>query len=290
MLLVTGATGHLGSKVVEAVLAKEKPRRVAVSVRNATKADHLRARGVDVRQGDFENAESLPMAFSGVERLLIISTDGDNETRIRQHRNAVAAAIAAGVRFVAYTSIAKADRTALGLGVVHRTTEAAIRESGIPYCFLRNNWYVENEIPFIRAALGGAPILTSAGAGRVGWAARDDYAEAAAAVLTGNGHEQAIYELSGAPISYDEFGKQLSAATGKEIIIEHLDDAEYERRLLGAGLPKHLAEFLTGLQCAIRRGALEVESDDLSNLLGRPATQLRDVLAHIALSVAAQSA
>ena len=132
-ILVTGATGQLGSLVVEALLKNDSAKDLAVSVRNPEKAEALRAQGVDVRQGDFDQPETLEKAFAGVDRLLLISTDGDNETRIRQHQTAVDAAKKAGVGFIAYTSVVNADQNTLSLAEVHRATEKAIRESGISY-------------------------------------------------------------------------------------------------------------------------------------------------------------
>jgi len=173
-LLVTGATGQFGSTVIDSLLKRGLAAQLAVSVRNPAKASSYKERGIDIRQGDFDDSASLTRAFSGVDRLLIISTDGDNETRIRQHKTAVHAAQAAGVRFIAYTSISNASNNPLSLAEVHRATEDAIRATRIPYAFLRNNWYLENELGFVQAALAGAPITTSAGKGRVGWALRAD--------------------------------------------------------------------------------------------------------------------
>lgn len=277
-ILVTGATGQLGSLVVDTLLKSVPPERLAVSVRNPEKAEHLRRQGVDVRQGDFDRPETLGAAFAGVDRMLLISTDGDNETRIRQHRTAVEAAKAAGVRFLAYTSLANADRSTLSLADVHRATEEAIRQSGIPYCFLRNNWYLENEIGTIQAVLGGAPWVTAAGSGRVGWALRRDYAEAAATVLRSEGHENAVYELSNKPATYDELAAQLAEVLGREVPVQHVDDATYAETMKGAGLPEPVVSMLVGIQQAIREGALDVESDHFEKLLGRPATPLKEAL------------
>ncbi|MGG4482944.1 NmrA family NAD(P)-binding protein, partial [Paenibacillus illinoisensis] len=121
-ILVTGATGHLGSLVVEALLKTVSAGDLAVSVRNPEKAEALRAQGVDVRHGDFDQPDTLVKAFAGVDRLLLISTDGDNETRIRQHHAAVHAAKSAGVGFIAYTSVVNAENNTLSLAEVHRAT------------------------------------------------------------------------------------------------------------------------------------------------------------------------
>lgn len=164
-ILVTGASGHLGAAVVEALLGSVATDQLAVSVRNVEKADHLRARGVEVRRGDLDDEDSLARTFRGVQRLLLISTNGDNATRLRQHRAAVAEAARAGVEFIAYTSLTRADASPMALGQVHRETEAAIRATQIPYCFLRNNWYLENEAGTIQGAAAGAPVVTAAADG-----------------------------------------------------------------------------------------------------------------------------
>ena len=277
-ILVTGATGQLGSLVMETLLAAVPGEQLAVSVRDPKKAEHLRARGVDVRQGDFDHPETLDRAFAGAERMLLISTTDDTQTRIRQHANAVAAAKRAGIRFIAYTSLARADRSTLSLAEVHRATEAAIRETGIPYSFLRNNWYLENELNTIQSVVNGAPWVTNTGSGRVGWAPRRDYAQAAAAVLLGSGHENTVYELSGRPRTHDELAAELASVLGREIPVQHVDDAAYAAILRQAGLPDPAVDMIVSMQQAIRAGALDVESDDLAKLLGRQPTPLRDAL------------
>lgn len=280
-MLVTGATGKLGTKVVENLLKTVPASQLVVSVRNPEKAEGLRARGVEVRQGDFDLPETLDSAFAGIDRLLIISADGDNETRIRQHTNAVAAAQRAGVSFIAYTSLANASETSMFLAPPHVATEEAILKTGIPYSFLRNNWYLENEIPSIQGVLAGAPWVTSAGSGKVGWALQQDYAEAAAAVLAGEGHENTIYELSGDLLTQEELVSAIGTVLGKEVAVQQVDDTVYADIMKGAGLPDFLIPFLVGIQKGIRDGALEVESNDFEKLLGRPATTVSEALKQI---------
>jgi NAD(P)H dehydrogenase (quinone) len=280
-ILVTGATGHLGAKVVDALLDSVPTNQVAVSVRNVEKAEHLRTRGVDVRRGDFDDGESLARAFEGVQRLLLISTNGDNATRLRQHRAAVAEAARAGVEFIAYTSLTRADVSPMALGQVHRETEAAIRATQIPYCFLRNNWYLENEAGTIQGAAAGAPVVTAAADGRIGWVLRDDLALATAAVLVGSGHKNTVYELSGPPRTYADLAAAIGHVLGRQVPVQHIDVASYEHMLAGYGLPGFLVELLVDAQRAMRQGALDVESGDLERLLGRPATPLMDGVARI---------
>ncbi|MEC1041260.1 SDR family oxidoreductase [Bacillus licheniformis] len=280
-MLVTGATGKLGSKIVEKLLETVPADQLAVSVRNPEKAEALRARGVDVRHGDFDRPETLESAFRGIDRLLIISADGDNETRIRQHGNAVAAAERAGVRFIAYTSIANARESKNFLAPTHKATEEAILQTGIPYSFLRNNWYLENEMSSIQGVLAGAPWVTSAENGKVGWALQQDYADAAAAVLSGEGHENTVYELSGKLLTQEEIASPLGEVLGKEVPVQHVDDAAYRDIMKNAGVPDFLIPMVVDIQKGIREGTLEVESDDFEKVLGRPLTPIKEGLAQI---------
>ena len=280
-LLVTGATGKVGTKVMEILLKTVPAEQLAVSVRNPEKAEALRAQGVDVRQGDFDHPETLDAAFAGVDRLLLISADGDNETRIRQHANAVAAAERAGVSFIAYTSLANAQESKNLFAPTHQATEADIVKTGMPYSFLRNNWYLENEISGIQGVLAGAPWLTAAADGKVGWALQQDFAEAAAAVLAGEGHENTIYELSGKPLSQEELAAALGEVLGKEVPVQQVDDAAYAEIMAGAGVPDFVVPILVEIQKSIRVGSLDVESKDFEKLLGRPATPINEALRQI---------
>ena len=280
-LLVTGATGKFGTKVVENLLKTVPASQLAVSVRNPEKVEELRARGVDVRQGDFDHPETLDAAFAGVDRLLLVSADGDNETRIRQHANAVAAAERARVGFIAYTSLANAKESKNLFASTHQATEEAILKTGIPYSFLRNNWYLENEISGIQGVLAGAPWVTSAENGKVGWALQQDYAEAAAAVLSGKGHENTIYELSGKVLTQEEIAAALGSVLGKEITVQQVDDATYADIMQAAGVPDFVIPILVEIQRSIRVGSLDVESNDFEKLLGRPATPINEGLSQI---------
>lgn len=287
-ILITGATGKFGSKVVETLLKSVPAVSLAVSVRDPQKAEGLAARGVEVRKGDFDHPETLADAFAGIDRLLIVSTDGDNETRIRQHGNAVAAAVEAKVGFIAYTSVGNAKESGLFLAPVHQATEEAIRKTGIPYSFLRNNWYLENEVPSIQGVLAGAPWVTSAESGRVGWALQQDYAEAAAAVLSGDGHENTIYELSGEPLTQEALTQAIGAVLSKEVPLVKVDDAAYGDTMLKAGVPDFVVPFLLAIQKGIRDGELDIESGDFEKLLGRKATPVHEALSGIVRGISGQ--
>ena len=280
-ILVTGATGKLGSKVVKSLLKSLPASQLAVSVRNPEKAKGLLDPGVEVRHGDFDHPETLDIAFAEIDRLLIISTDGDNETRIRQHINAVQAAQRAGVKYIAYTSLVNAAESKNLFAPTHTATEAAIIETGIPYTFLRNNWYLENEISSIQGAMSGAPWITSAGEGKVGWALQQDYADAAANVLAGSSHENTVYELSGPLLSQEELVSALQLVLGKQISVQQVGDEKYAEIMKEFGLPDFAIPIVVGIQESIRNGSLDVTSHDLEKLLGRPATPITEALTHL---------
>ncbi|KGI86388.1 NmrA family protein [Exiguobacterium mexicanum] len=276
--LVTGATGKLGSKIVDVLLKSVPASELAVSVRNPEKAEALKAKGVDVRHGDFDKPETLDEAFKGVERLLIISADGDNDTRIRQHANAVEAAERAGVSFIAYTSLADATESQNLMAPPHVETEGAIERTGIPHAFLRNNWYLENELGSIQGVLAGAPWVTAARDGKVGWALQDDYAEAIANVLMADDFEQDIFELSGPLHTQAELVEALSEVLGREVTFQEVSTDAYAGVMRGAGVPEEAIPIVVGIQDSIRNGSLEVESNDFELVLGRPVTPLKEAL------------
>jgi NAD(P)H dehydrogenase (quinone) len=280
-ILVTGATGKFGSKVMETLLKSVPADSLAVSVRDTGKAEALKALGVEVRKGDFDDPDTLATTFRGIDRLLIISTDGDNETRIRQHGNAVDAALKSEVKFIAYTSLGNASESNLFLAPVHQFTEDAILKTGIPYSFLRNNWYLENEISSIQGILAGAPWVTSAENGKVGWAFQKDYTDAAAAVLLGEGHENTIYELSGKPMTQEELTGIIGDVLGREVPLVKVDDEAYTKTMISAGVPDFVVPFLVAIQKGIRDGELDVESNDFEKLLGRKLTPIKDGLTQI---------
>jgi NAD(P)H dehydrogenase (quinone) len=280
--MVTGATGHLGTLVMDALLGMVDPKEIAVSVRTVEKAQSYLEKGVDVRQGDFDEPEMLVHTFKDVERLLIISTDGDNATRIRQHAYAIESAKKAGVKFIVYTSVANADQSKLFLAEVHQKSEEAIINSGIDYTILRNNWYLENEVSSVQGVLAGAPWVTSAKDGKVGWALREDYALAAATVLVaGEKHNNMIYELSGTLHTQDEIAKEVGNVLGKAIEVLQVDDKTYEEIMLKAGVPESLMPLLLGIQEGIRNHELEVISNDFEKIIGRKPIPLETAVQHL---------
>lgn len=276
-ILVTGATGHLGSLVVEELLKLVPVEQIAVSVRDPKKAEHLVAKGIDVRTANFNDYDSLVKAFAGIDRLLMISTD-DLANRVQQHTAVVNAAKETNVGFIAYTSAPNASNSQLLLAESHKQTEDVILQSGIPYAILRNNWYLENEMGTFQAVLNGAPWVIASGQGKIGWALRRDYAEAAAKVLAGQGRENTIYELGGKLLTQEELSKVFANVTGRTVQVQYVDQDAYSNMLKQMGLPEPVADMLATVQTQIGEGALEVESNDLEQLLGHPPTPLEDAI------------
>lgn len=276
-ILVTGATGQLGALVVEELLKLVPAEQIAVSVRDAKKAEHLSARGIDVRTANFNDYESLLTAFAGIDRLLMISTD-DLVNRVNQQTAAVKAAKEANVGFIAYTSAPNAMNSKLSLAESHKKTEEAIVESGIPYAILRNNWYLENEMGTFQTVLNGGPWVIASGEGKAGWAPRRDYAEAAAKVLAGQGHGNTVYELTGKPLTQEQLSAIFALAMGRTVQVQYVDQEAYSSILIRAGLPQPVADMLASLQGQIAEGVLEVDSSDLEQLLGHPPTPLDEAI------------
>ncbi|OYY07159.1 MAG: NAD(P)-dependent oxidoreductase [Rhizobiales bacterium 35-68-8] len=279
MIAVTGATGQLGRLVIANLLKKRPASEIVAAVRNPDKAADLKAAGVAVRQADYGKPETLAAALAGVDKLLLISSSEVGQ-RAPQHRAVIDAAKKAGVKLIAYTSLLRADTSPLGLAAEHRDTEAALAASGIPYVLLRNGWYTENYAASIPAALAHDVMLGSAGEGRIASAARADYAEAAAAVLTSEGHAGKVYELAG-DTSYTlaEFAAEIARQSGKPIGYKNMPEADFKAVLLGAGLPDGLAALLADSDVGASKGALFDDSRQLSQLIGHPTTPLSTVVA-----------
>jgi NAD(P)H dehydrogenase (quinone) len=281
MIVITAASGNLGRLVLEDLLGRGVPAPgIRAVVRDRAKLAEYAERGVQVVQGDYADQESLVAALQGADKLLLISSMGGNDERMKHHLNAIAAAKQAGVGHLAYTSIVHADANAIAFSWVHKETEDAVRQSGIPFTFLRNNWYFENATASIETALEHGAILGAAGEGRIGYAARADYAAAAAVVLTGEGHEGRIYELTGdAAITQAELAAEISAQSGRQVVFTSLPEQEYAKALEGFGVPAAITGDLAQADVAISRGALAETTDTLSTLIGRPATTLAEAVA-----------
>lgn len=281
MIAITAASGHLGRLVLDDLLARGvEASGIRAAARDVTKLADFAERGVEVVYGDYTDSESLRAALAGAEKVLLISSAGASEDRIKHHLNAVEAAKQAGVRHIVYTSIAHADNNPISFSWVHKDTEAALRESGIPATILRNNWYFENLLASVGLALEHGAFIGSAGDGKIGYATRADYAAAAAAVLAGEGHEGKVYELSGdVALTNAQIAAEVTAQSGKQVSYASLPQQEYAKALEGFGLPSSIAADLAQADVAISEGALADATDTLSTLIGRPTTTIAAAVA-----------
>jgi NAD(P)H dehydrogenase (quinone) len=273
-IAVTGATGGLGRAAIEALLRTGTPAAdiVAIGRRTEVLAD-LAAQGVTIRRASYDDVAALRDAFAGVHRLLFVSGSEIGQ-RVVQHRNVIEAAKAAGVGFIAYTSVTRADTTRLLLAPEHKATEEALRASGIPFALLRNGWYFENWTAQLSRQLEHG-VVGAAGNGRVSGATRADYAEAAAAVIAADpAPAGAVYELGGEAFSLVDYAVAVSEAVGRSVSYTDLPLAQYTEVLVGAGLPAPIAEIIADADRGIAEGELAVDTADLEKLLGRPATTL----------------
>lgn len=276
MIALTGATGQLGQFVVEALLKTVPAKEIVAIVRNPAKAEALSKQGLIVRQGDYNDQAALTQALAGVEKLLLISSSEVGQ-RAAQHRNVINAAKAAGVKFIAYTSLLHADTSPLGLHAEHVETEKLLAESGIPFALLRNGWYSENYLASAPAALAHGVFLGAAGEGKIASATRADYAAAAARVISEEGHAGKVYELAGDKAwTLSELAALLSEASGKKVVYQNLSEADFVAALKGAGLPDGLAEMLADSDIGASKGGLFDDSQTLSKLIGRPTTSIAD--------------
>ncbi|MGV9931462.1 SDR family oxidoreductase [Streptomyces olivaceoviridis] len=272
-IVVTGATGHLGRHVVEQLLEKVPAERITAVVRDEAKAAGLAARGVKLTVADYNVPETFDGLFAAGDKVLLISGNEFDKGRVGQHTVVIEAAKAAGVALLAYTS-APGTLTA-ALADDHRATEQVLLASGLPYSLLRNGWYHENYTENLAPVLEHGAVVAAAGDGRVSSAARADYAAAAVAVLTGEGHENTTYELGGDEAwSFAEYAAELSRQTGREIVYNPVPVETLTGILTGAGVPAPVAGILAGVDASIEKGELVVSSGDLSRLTGRPTTPL----------------
>jgi NAD(P)H dehydrogenase (quinone) len=274
MIVVTGATGQLGQLVIAALLKKVPPSSIVAAVRNVEKARDIAALGVQVRRADYNQPPTWDAALKGADKVLLISSSEVGQ-RARQHRSVIEAARREGVKLLAYTSVLRCDTSLLGLAAEHKETEAFIRASGIPCTLLRNGWYTENYTAGIPGALARGAVHGCAGEGRIASAARVDYAEAAAIVLTAENQAGRVYELAGdTAYTLAELAAEISRQSGKNIGYVNLPEAEYKNVLMKAGFPEVVAALLANSDTGVSRGALFDDSRQLSRLINRPTTSL----------------
>lgn len=272
---VTAATGKFGQTAVRELLQLIAADQVVAVVRNPQKAKQVLPAEIEIRQGDYTQPAQLEQAFSGIDRLLFISSlPGGAVPREKQHLNVVAAAQKAGLKLVAYTSFPHADQATSPLSADHQATEKALIASGMQTAFLRNNWYLENQGDFIKTAMTGKPVYAVAADGQVGWAPEADYAKAAARVLVAK-QPKSVYEFSGPQHTFAELATAAAQVDGVKADFRAVDDQQYRQILERAGL-KAAADVLLMIQHLIKAGELAHASDDLEQVLGRKNSELEE--------------
>ncbi|MES0096210.1 SDR family oxidoreductase [Mesorhizobium sp. M0019] len=283
-LLVTGASGQLGRGVINHLLdtLKVSPQRIIAATRNPENLADLAARGVTIRAVDFDDTASLASAFTGADRVLIIST---NELavpgkRLKQHETAVAAAKSAGVSHLLYTSMPNPEPGSPVLFAPdHHGTEQAIKASGIPYTIFRNGWYQENLFMALPHAIASGHWYTSAGDGHIAHGARDDMAAAIAAGLASSATESTTYTLTGPKAhTMAEIAALVTEVTGKPIEVIQLSDEALTEGLKAAGVPEAFAPVIVSFDTNTRSGRIGMVTDAVETLSGRKPQPLKQFL------------
>lgn len=278
LIAVTGATGHLGSLVIDKLLESRPAASLVAIVRDPAKAQPLAEKGVQVRVASYVDRAALESALTGVETLLLVSGSEVGQ-RVPQHVNVIDAARTAGVGRVVYTSASKATTSELVLAPEHKATEEYLTASGLDYTILRNGWYTENYLPQVATARQTGAVVAAVGDGRVASASRRDYADGAAAVLVGESHSGKVYEFSGDQAwDYDELAATIGQIIGKPVTYQRVDGRTLVEMLVGTGMPEEVAQFMAALDANIADGLLAGTTGELSTLIGRPTTSLKDGL------------
>lgn len=273
---ITGSTGKFGGQAIQTLLESVDASEIVALARNEEKAKKVLPEGVEIRPGSYEDVDALTESLKDVDKLLFISSQPGQETpRVEQHKNVVTAAKNAGVKYIAYASFPRATEQTVPLAEDHVQTEKMIADAGIEHSFLRNNWYLENEMSFLAAGKADKPFIYSAGNGRVGWALEREYAEAAAKVLLLDSPKD-IYELAGPAVTYGDLAVALQNATGNQFEIKQVSDGEYKQSALDSGMDEGTAELLTNFQTWIHDGTLDEDTTELTEVLGHALPSLEE--------------
>lgn len=277
---ITGGTGQLGRLVVEKLKERTVSENLVALVRTPEKAADL---GIEVRAFNYDRPDNLAKSLEGIEHLLLISGNEVGQ-RKQQHENVIRAAKQAGVKWIVYTSLLHADKSTLILAEEHLATEKILKDSGISYTLLRNGWYTENYTSSIPQAIKAGTFVGCAGNGKISSATREDYAEAAAVVLTGKNQEGKVYELAGDEYyTLKEMAAEVSRQIGKEIPYNNLSEKEYTKVLVEAGLPEAVATVYAGFDIGASKDDLFYNGKELSKLIGRPTTSIEQSIKNVIL-------
>jgi NAD(P)H dehydrogenase (quinone) len=280
-ILITGAAGQLGQRVIHHLLETYKvpAANLIAATRDPVKLAGLAAKGVTIRKADFDDASSLTAAFDGVDRLLIISTDALAVAgqRLKQHTAAVEAAVKAGVKHIAYTSMPSPDKSLVTFAPDHLGTENAVKASGLPYTILRNAWYMDNYLHGMPHNLQSGSWYTASGDGKVANISREDCALAIAAALASGTSDSATYTLTGSEsLTADQIAAVVADAVGKPLAAVKVTDEQLGKGLRGAGLPDFVADMLVSADANIRAGNFDLVTGDFTKLTGKQQEKLKD--------------
>ncbi len=280
-ILITGAAGQLGQRVIHHLLETEKvpAASIVAATRDPAKLADLAAKGVITRKADFDDVASLEAAFKGIDRLLIISTDAlaVPGQRLKQHKAAVDAAARAGVKHIAYTSMPSPDKSLVTFAPDHLGTENAVKATGIAYTIIRNAWYMDNYLHGMPHNLHSGSWYTSSVDGKVPNISREDCARAIAASLASGTKESATYTLTGAEsLNANQIAAILTDAVGKPLKVVSVTDEQLGQGMRGAGLPDFVADMLVSADANIRAGNFDVVTGDYEKLTGKKPETLKD--------------
>lgn len=284
-LLVTGASGHLGQRVITHLLdtLKVPASRIIATTRKPEGLAAFAARGVTVRQADFDDAASLATAFAGAQRLLLLSTDAIDRPgrRLAQHKNALAAAAKAGVKHVVYTSMPLPEGSPLLIAPDHDGTEKALAASPMSWTILRNCWYMENLFMSLPSALASGQWYSAAGDGKVAYIARDDLARAAATTLASGDTSNTTVTLTGSEaFSAEAVAKQVATAVGKPLTVIHVPlEGLIQGMVAATGMPEAMAAVFASFDTNTKAGRVAAVTGDYRKLTGIPPMKFADWLA-----------
>lgn len=283
MILITGATGQLGSATIGYLLNNGVPaNELTALVRDEAKAEDLKSKGVNIKVGNYTDYSSLLAAMEGIDKVLLISSNDMND-RSGQHKNVVAAAKEASVKHIVYTSFERVNETETSpiyfIASSHMETEKAIKDSGLNYTILRNTLYAEIIPMFVGDAVKQQAVALPAGTAKTSFATRDDMAAAIANILSSEGHEQKEYSITNTEAySMQEIADAIGNITNTPVKYVNLSTEEYMNGALANGAPKEIAQMVAGFSEAMAQGEFERTSNDLEQLLGRKPTTISEYL------------
>jgi len=271
-IMVTGANGGYGSYALDYLREFAPEANLYALVRSKEKGKALKDKGVNIRIGDYTNLDSMVDALKGIDRLLLVSLS----VPVAQ-KNVVEAARMNGVTYIAYTSLHGLEYPKFGLEIIHRQTEELIKKTGIPYTFLRNNWYLELIAPFIANSVKEKKFWYYSGDAQISWALKREYAEAGARVIAG-GHYGSVLELAGRPCTFNELAQAAEAATDQAIDINEVNRNDFVAQTGISQMGMMLATTYQDYAIAGNNGESEASSVVFEKVLGHPLTPLSEAL------------